>query len=223
MTVVVLTDTGLSSWTVPGDCPDTLDLAETWGGGASGAGSGLDDTSPGGFAGGGGAYSASANVDISGHGGSVPIDIGDGGAAVPEGTQDGNDGGDTSFNSGQVLAKGGDGGLDAGTVGAGGLAAEGVGDTKFNGGDGGSRGGSGSRMGGGGGGGGTNSPDASERDGAAVVVVVRSMSRPLAVATAVPAPTARSGLRIRQSVAQPQPSHHGVPFWALDKDTRYAH
>lgn len=106
---------------------------ECIGGGGAGRGytSATQTTTGGGGAGGG--YSRSV-INVT-PGQIIPYTIGAGGAGT---TAAGGNGGDTSWNAGQVLAKGGSGAGVAPAVAAiGGLASAGVGDVKFNGGNGG--------------------------------------------------------------------------------------
>jgi hypothetical protein len=163
MTVVILTTTGASAWTVPAGVTQ-LDKIEVWGAAGSGANRGSQPPT----GGGGGAYSAVVNLAVTA-GASVFCSIGSGGASqtvsgsvAPDG--DGFAGGDTWANIASnaaptlatqgALAKGGAGGLGAGTGshagGAGGLASGGIGTTKFSGGNGGSGTPAGSATGGGG-------------------------------------------------------------------------
>jgi hypothetical protein len=138
-TVVFLTTTGgTQTWTVPGDCPATVDSAECIGGGAGGANGTTPRAIAGGAGGAGAAYAKVLNLAVSG---SVSYSIGAAGAANL-GT-----GGDTWFKStGDVLAKGG-AGTSGSSVGC-------VGSTVAAGGNGGSI--SGATSGGGGGAGGPN-------------------------------------------------------------------
>ncbi len=110
----------------------TTATVEAWG--AGGAGGGSTSSSDGG-GGGGGAYSKSTGVSVSG---SVPIVIGAGGVGD---TGAGNTGGDSTFNTTTIIAKGGTGGsITSGTGGpggAGGLSTASTGTTKFSGGTGG--------------------------------------------------------------------------------------
>jgi hypothetical protein len=145
-TTVVL-DSG-SSWVLPADAdPDVI--VEAW---AAGAGGG-DGNSTGGGGGGGGAYAKDTLTLTPGN--SYSYSIGSGGPGASSGsTAAGTAGGDTSFNSGAVLAKGGNPGA-GGTSnnpagGAGGLASASVGSTKYNGGTGGNGNNTGDLGGGGG-------------------------------------------------------------------------
>ncbi|MBL0014158.1 MAG: T9SS type A sorting domain-containing protein [Flavobacterium sp.] len=111
----------------------TTATVEAWG--AGGAGGGSTSNSDGGGGGGGGAYSKSTGVSVSG---TVPVVIGAGGAGD---TGAGNNGGDSTFNTTTVIAKGGTGGsITSGTGGpggTGGLSTASTGATKFSGGTGG--------------------------------------------------------------------------------------
>ena len=137
MTVVVLTSG--SSWTVPSDCPNVLDLVECWGGGAPSRdlSSGAD---PGG---GGGAYSSKSNYDI---GSQTSISIQIPGQSVSSNPSD------TWFDNSStgVMAKSGTRPSNSTTPGTGGQASSCVGTTKYSGGN----GGTGVATSGGGGGGG---------------------------------------------------------------------
>ena len=111
----------------------TTATVEAWG--AGGAGGGSTSSSDGGGGGGGGAFSKSTGVSVSG---TVPVVIGTGGVGD---TGAGNNGGDSTFNTTTVIAKGGVGGsITSGTGGpggAGGLSTASTGTTKFSGGTGG--------------------------------------------------------------------------------------
>ncbi|WP_242135056.1 cytochrome c3 family protein [Aestuariivivens marinum] len=124
-TTVTLTDPiNDVSFTIPAGATNII--IEVWG--AGGAGGGAKKNSAGG-GGGGGAYSQS--TDAVGPG-LYTIQIGAGGTS--NGPNDGNPGGDTWFGSvSTVLAKGGGGGLSNGTLGTGGQASSGVGDTRLSG------------------------------------------------------------------------------------------
>lgn len=129
----IFTQTG--SWTAPA-CISSV-IVEAWGGG--GAGGGNETTDDGGGGGGGGAYSKSVIPVTPGQ--TYAVTVGTGGLGVAGGI--GTNGGDSWFiNATTILAKGGTGGNPpiagaAGIPGLGGLAAAGIGTTKFNGGDGG--------------------------------------------------------------------------------------
>jgi len=161
MTVVLIAAAGAGSGTVPAGVT-SFDV-ETWAAAGSGANRGSQPPT----GGGGGAYSKST-VTVT-PGGTYYYNIGAGGASqttsgsvAPDG--DGFAGGDTWFNAASnaaptlatqgALAKGGAGGLGAGSGshagGAGGLASGGIGSTKFSGGNGGSGTLGGSATGGGG-------------------------------------------------------------------------
>lgn len=136
--IVFLTTADINPWTAPSDWNPNNNKAETIGG-AGGSGWASNSYPAGG---GGGAYSAVANLALV-PGSSVNFNVGAGG---PGGTTFGfaPSGGDTWFNGStlagsSVGAKGGQGGNSsggAGSGGAGGLASSGVGSTKFNGGNG---------------------------------------------------------------------------------------
>ena len=115
------------TFTVPDGVTELL--VECWGGGGSGSGRVPNGIGPGG---GGGAYSSSL-VSVTPLE-EIPYTIGAGGVGT---TTAGNNGGDTSWNSGQVLAKGGLAPATALTGGSGGSSVSGVGDVKFDGGKGG--------------------------------------------------------------------------------------
>ena len=147
-----------TTWTVPDDWTNS-NIIEVIGGGGSGRNAA--STAQGG-GGGGGAYAGISNITTLTRGGSVTVQIGQGGAAPADNTN-GNAGTDTFFNrtvgsadtcadTVSVCAKGGSGGTTSG--GAGGLASGSVGTTKYGGGAGGTIGSSGS-----GGGGGAAGPD----------------------------------------------------------------
>lgn len=114
------------TWTVPAGV--TQATVEAWGAG------GGSTTNVG--AGGGGAYSRKLVTGLT-PGANIPIVVGTSAANT--------DGGDSTFNTSVVVAKGGKSGANGS---AGGLAADGIGDTKFSGGNGSN--GSGARGGGGG-------------------------------------------------------------------------
>lgn len=111
----------------------TTATVEAWG--AGGAGGGSTSNSDGGGGGGGGAYSKSTGVSISG---TIPVVVGAGGVGD---TGAGNNGGDSTFNTTTIIAKGGTGGSvtsgTGGPGGAGGLSTASTGTTKFSGGTGG--------------------------------------------------------------------------------------
>ena len=135
-TVVYLTTTDTSPWTLPADWPGTADSVEVIGAGGSGTGGG---------GGGGGAYSKKLNLAVSTN---PAFQVGVGGTTDVSGT-------DTWFKStGDVLAKGGTRGRTSAETDTspGGAAASGVGDTKYSGGTG-AAGGAGARRAASGGGG----------------------------------------------------------------------
>lgn len=155
-TVLFLTNTATTSWTVPTDWNDSIpgpdgyaNKIEVIGGGGSGGNGGSDGAG----GGGGGGYSAKNNFPAT-PGTSVPYSIGAGG--IPEE----GDGGDTWFGStvyasAFVAAKGGlnpPGGSTANKEGgAGGQASAGIGDIKYTGARGRDQGASSTSGGGGGG------------------------------------------------------------------------
>jgi hypothetical protein len=133
-----------SSWTVPADLNNAINKVEVIGGGGDG---GVVYATGGGGAG-GGAYSTKSNVALT-PGSSVSYNVGlggTGGYSAPGGNTWFNG---TSLGSALVSAQGGAGGLNntVGTV-LGGQAANGIGTTRYSGGNGGS-----GNLGGGGGGG----------------------------------------------------------------------
>lgn len=147
-------------WTCPAGV--TSVRAKCWAGG--GAGGGFPTGTSGGNGGGAGAYSEEGNIAVTaGNNYTVNVGAGAAGAKAP-----GADGGDSYFiDTSTVLAKGGEGGnSSSGGKGAGGLAASGVGDTRFDGGDGGNKYGSGIYSGSGGGGAGTTGNGGDAEDSA---------------------------------------------------------
>ena len=132
-TVVLVSNT---TWYVPNTWNSSNNTVICIGGGAGGGA----NTGNGRGGGGGGARSISTNVSVT-PGSTINISIGAGGGSNSAG-------GDTSFNSGTVLAKGGST-TTSSTGGAGGASASGTGGTKYSGGS----GGNGASGGGGGGGG----------------------------------------------------------------------
>jgi hypothetical protein len=142
--VVILTTTGsLLSWTVPADWNDSDNRIECIGAG----GGGFGDPSLAGKGGGGGAYSAIENLNLT-PAASVSYRVGSkglGGHKPGNASADGTDGTDTWFNgatlgASSVAAKGGQGGVSSSAAGQGGQAASGIGATKFSGGNGGNAG-----------------------------------------------------------------------------------
>jgi hypothetical protein len=108
--------TASGTWTVPADFgPVNRIHAIGGGGGGMSASSG---GSRGGGGGAGGAYATIANIALT-PGASIPVAVGAGGTGgVFTTMQDtGTAGGDTNFNSGQVIARGGPGGVPGGTAG----------------------------------------------------------------------------------------------------------
>lgn len=145
------TDTYISSGTWIAPAGVTSVTVECWGGG--GAGGGNTTAEDGGGGAGGGAYSRSDITVIPGN--SYTVTVGAGGIAISGGT--GGDGGDSWFiNTSTILAKGGTGGNPpvggaAGVAGSGGLSSQGIGTTKYSGGNGGIGADFGNGAGGGGG------------------------------------------------------------------------
>lgn len=156
---IILTTTGASTWTVPGDWTDAGSIIRVIGGGGGG-GRGANN-SAGGGGGGGGAYAEVSAIGLA-PGNSVFINIGTGGSGATTAGGTGVTGGDTWLNKAAnsaptlttngALAKGGTGGGPATAVGTGGGSAASVGTTKFAGGNGGA-GRAAAGFGGGGGGG----------------------------------------------------------------------
>lgn len=120
------TTPGTYSWTCPAGVTSVTVVCV--GGGGSGNGFQV------GAGGGGGALSYSNSVTVT-PGSSYTVVVGAGG--LPAGANAGGDGGDSSFNSTTVLAKGGIGPVNTVTGGAGGSASLGSGFTKYSGGTGG--------------------------------------------------------------------------------------
>jgi hypothetical protein len=145
---VVVNFTSSGSWTVPTNVNKII--VEAWGGGGAGGGVAGGGTTGGRGGGGGGAY-ARKNISVT-PGQNYNIVIGAGGTGT---SAAGNPGGDTTFNSTLVVAKGGSGGSATTTGGAGGSATNSVGDVKYAGGTGGNGVGTTSSGGGGGGAGST--------------------------------------------------------------------
>lgn len=141
--------TGSGTYTVPAGT--TMLVVELWGGGGGGAGGSATTNGYGNGGGGGGAY---AKKTITSPSSSYSYSVGAGGAAVLKGLP-GNNGGDTTFGSTLVVAKGGSGGAySASGGGAGGAGGTGsTGDATYTGGSGAA--GSTSYAGGGGGGAGS--------------------------------------------------------------------
>lgn len=164
-TTYTLTAASPSPWTVPSDALTAIVTCMGAGGGGGDGGSLGENFGGGG--GGGGATSQTTNIALT-PGTTIPFSVGVGGAGSDgTGSGYGITGGDTSWNGGAILAKGGMGGVDEvgnGAGGAGGLSSAGVGVTKFSGGTGGTANITSSQAGGGGsafatgnGGNGTNS------------------------------------------------------------------
>lgn len=155
-TVIITAGT---NWIVPNTWSNSNNTIICIGGGAGG---GVGDGIPGGGTvsatsrggGGGGARSIATNVYL-GPNSTITIAVGAGGSP-------GSSGGDTSFNNGIVLAKGGSTSTSA-TGGSGGQAASGTGNTKYSGGNGGN--GTGLAQQGSGGGGGAAGNTASGTNG----------------------------------------------------------
>lgn len=136
--------TGAGTWTPSAGCRAAY--VELWGGGGQGGGAATSSsTCSVGGGGGGGAYAASLITGVSG---TVSYSVGAGGSGGAAGAT-GNNGGDTTWNTTTIVAKGGSGGavLAAGTSvlvqagGAGGAAGSCTGDLKIDG----SKGGKGTR------------------------------------------------------------------------------
>ena len=127
--------TASGNWTVPAGVSELF--VECWGAGGAGRGYTNVAQTTTGAGGGGGAYAASTIAVTPSQ--VIPYTIGIGGAGT---TSNGGNGGDTSWNSGQILAKGGAGASVAGGSQAnGGLASACVGSIKYDGGKGGIGGG----------------------------------------------------------------------------------
>lgn len=134
MYMTYTTGTGANNYTVPAGV--TQLFVECWGGGGAGRGFTSVTATRTGSGGAGGGYSASFLTVTPG--GIIPYIVGAGGIG---GTGAGGSGGDTSWNAGQILAKGGQGGTIAdGDHANAGDAAAGVGDIKYSGGGGGAGG-----------------------------------------------------------------------------------
>jgi hypothetical protein len=133
---------GGTTWTVPYNWNSNNNRITCIGGGAGGSDWQWTTGYYGGSGGGGGARASSVNVSLT-PGATVSITIGGGGAGAAAahtyGNGTGANGGDTSFNSGQVYAQGGRGGTLSGSAGgAGGAASSSTGnDYKYSGGNGG--------------------------------------------------------------------------------------
>lgn len=121
------------NYTVPAGI--TQLLVECWGGGGAGRGYINATAVTTGAGGGGGAYAASL-VNVT-PGQIIPIVVGAAGIGTTAGAGVGTGGGDTSWNGGVVLAKGGAASITGTVGGAGGLASASVGTTKYDGGRGG--------------------------------------------------------------------------------------
>ncbi len=159
---------GSGTWTVPAGIT-SIDI-EIWGAGGGGAGANntLVDGQPGG---GGGAYTKSSFLVTPGQ--TYSVNVGNGGLG---GSVNGSDGGDSwvslkadgsipTNTSEGALAKGGTGAIysnTGGTIGTGGLASGGIGDVKFDGGDGGAGANAGAAEGGGGGSSGGNASNGND-------------------------------------------------------------
>src|SRR4029077_18007758 len=108
MTVIFLTTAGGGqTWTVPADWNDSANTIEAIGGGGGSSG---NDGVVQGNGGGGAEYRILSNVSavsLGGIGTAVPYSIGTGGAGG--GGTAGTAGGDTNFNTGTLIAKGGGG------------------------------------------------------------------------------------------------------------------
>ena len=132
------------SWQAPEGV--TSVAVEAWAGGGAGGGRGSSSGSSGG--GGGGAYASGTATVVPGN--AYNYTVGGGGVG---GVGNGQDGGDSLWDSGsQIKAAGGKGGLSATTKGLGGAVSDSIGSTIYKGGDGAN---GGTVSGGGGGGGGS--------------------------------------------------------------------
>lgn len=163
--VFLLTTGSVLQWEVPAtwnDVDNSVHVIGAGGGGASRQGD------AGGKGGGGGAYSRVTNISLTP---AAMIDYRVGAAGVGGvASGDGTDGGNTwfgaaTFGAATVAAEGGQGGTDRAGDGQGGQASNGIGDSKFSGGDGGSGGFSDDNPTGGGGGGGAAGPNGNGADG----------------------------------------------------------
>lgn len=109
---VVVTLTSGTSWSVPANFNPANNTIECYGGGGGGgssaSGGGYGSGLWGAPAGGGGSGSYAKNTNQAGLSGSIPYSIGGGGGGGSFGFGGGN-GGDTNFNSGQCVGKGGTG------------------------------------------------------------------------------------------------------------------
>jgi hypothetical protein len=133
-TLFVSGTVGAANYTVPAGVNQLL--VECWGGGGAGRGYTNVVATTTGAGGGGGGYSASV-VNVT-PGQIIPYVVGASGVGN---TGQGSAGGDTSWNGGQILAKGGSAGTGtAGFNAPGGQASAGVGDVKYSGGNGGFQG-----------------------------------------------------------------------------------
>lgn len=156
-TEIYLTNTSLSSWTVPADWNNSNNKIEVIGGGGGGR-SGVTSTSAGG-GGGGGGYAVATNVSLT-PGASVSIQIGTGGTGGAAPTAGGvTRFGGTDLASSFVGVNGGSAASGASTGGTGGTVVTGTGYSGGNGGAGKSTGG------GGGGGGGGAGPNGAGKNG----------------------------------------------------------
>jgi hypothetical protein len=155
---IVLT-TG-TTWSVPADWNNSSNTIEVIGGGAGGGG-GTTNTRGGG-GGGAGEYRRAENQSLT-PGAVITYAIGGAGAAGTAGGGNGGAGGNTSWNSGAMVANGGGAGLGNGTGGAGGTGGSG-GSVNNNGGGGGN--GHTATVAGGGGGGGAGGTTAAGSAGA---------------------------------------------------------
>jgi hypothetical protein len=155
------TDTYTSSdtWTAPAGVT-SVDV-EVWAGGGGGAG---EDGTQAGGGGGGGAYSKKVDITVTPETG-YTVTVGTGGQGGNEDVA-GGDGGDSWFSTtGTVFAEGGEGGNIDNNTSAGGNQSNGVGDTKYSGGNGGAGGSSNGGGGGGGAGSGGNGGNGSNGNG----------------------------------------------------------
>jgi hypothetical protein len=149
-----VTATGAGEFTWPANISAVT--VQCWGGGAGGGG-GAAITNAGG-SGGGGAFASKLVLGIPGQ--VYPYVVGAGGAAGATPAGLGGNGVDTTFNTSEVVAKGGDRGATASAGGVGGAASECTGSIKWDGGNGISQDGGDARQGGSSAGTGANGTDA---------------------------------------------------------------
>lgn len=142
----VVLQVGETEWIIPADFNPANNTIEAIGGGGGGGRGPQGSPGVGGDGGGGGAYAKIINFNPGGAT-QVPVHVGDLGIGGSSDASPATAGGDTTFNTTSLIAKGGSG------AGAGGSAAASTGTVKRSGGNGGSHVGSGGSNGGGGGGG----------------------------------------------------------------------